>query len=69
MTLEKELQEDLGRRLAAADFGSLCRGREQADEKDVVWELLENQFVILRVLAAMNGVDPNPKTHRQLLDG
>jgi hypothetical protein len=68
MALEKELKDDLGRRLAKTDVGNLICGFDRASEKGMIWELLENQFVIMQVLAAMNGMDPNPKAYRDLLD-
>lgn len=68
MSLDKELTDELGRRLAKTNLGNLIRGFEEASEKGVLWELLENQFCIMKVLAAMNGMDPNPKAYRDLLD-
>jgi len=35
----------------------------------MLWEVLENQFAIMLVLAEMNGMSPNPKNYRDLLNG
>ena len=66
MTLEVELTEDLQRCMAQSDLGCLIAG-ENATEKAILLELLGNQLCIMRVLAAMNGIDPNPKAGRHLL--
>lgn len=68
MALEKELADDLGRCLAQTDLGNLLSGLEKASEKGMLYELLFNQFTIMRVLAAMNGMSSNPKNYRDLLD-
>jgi len=68
MPLDRELANELGRRLAKTDLGNLVAGFDNASEKGMVWELLENQFCIMQVLAAMNGMNPNPKAYRDLLD-
>jgi len=68
MALEKEVADDLGRRLAKTNVGNLIAGLDEASEKSMLLELLENQFCIMRVLAAMNGMDPNPKAYKDLLD-
>ena len=68
MALDKELQDALGRSLAKTNVGNLIAGFDKASEKGMVYELLENQFIIMQVLAAMNGMDPNPKAYKHLLD-
>ena len=68
MALEKEVAEQLGKCLAQTDCGSLWVGPERTSEKEMLYELLGNQFAIMRVLAAMNGMNPNPKAYRDLLD-
>ena len=67
MALEQEVADELGLRLAKTDLGNLIVGFDKASEKGMLWELLENQFCILRVLAAMNGMSPTPKAYRHLL--
>lgn len=71
MALDKETHDALGRRLATMDLGLSC-GLDDASknipERHMLWELLENQFAIMLVLAAMNGMSPNPKAYRELLD-
>ena len=67
MALDQELQDDLGYCLARTDLGSLTPGPNNASEKHMVYELLANQLTIMQVLAAMNGMNPNPKAYRHLV--
>ncbi len=72
MALDKGTRDTLGRRLATMDIG-LCCGLDDASknvpERHMLWEVLENQFAIMLVLAEMNGMSPNPKNYRDLLNG
>ena len=68
MALDKELADYLGKCLAESDLGNLVAGCEKASEKGMLYELLRNQLCIMRVLAQMNGMNPNPKAYRDLLD-
>ena len=68
MSLSQETQNELGRRLAKTNLGNLILGFDGACEKGMLWELLENQFAIMQVLAEMNGMSPNPKFYNDLLD-
>ncbi len=67
MALDKELQDDLGLCLVKTNLGNLLMGVEEASEKGMLFELLDNQLCLMRVLAAMNGMNPNPKAYRHLL--
>ncbi len=67
MSLDKELADELGRRLVKTDL-DLVGNFDDVSEKRVLRELLKNQCVIMQVLAAMNGMSPNPKAYKDLLD-
>ena len=68
MALDKELQDALGRSLAKTNVGNLISSVDKASEKNMLYELLDNQLIIMQVLAAMNGMNPNPKAYGHLLD-
>jgi hypothetical protein len=68
MALSKEMEQELGLRLCKTDIGSLIHGFQDASEKAMLRELLENQFTIMRVLAEMNGMSSNPKHYKDLLE-
>jgi hypothetical protein len=68
MALTKELENYLGQRLAKTNLGNLHSGYKDANEKGMLWEILDNQFCIMMVLAEMNGMSSDPKAYRDLLD-